>query len=109
MNKFFDLINEEKQRILKINNGRWFIIGFIPFQYCEKSKTLNTSNRVHSSVLEILKKNGVNLTSIRPLIEVKEGVKDKDKDKDKDKRRSLRGREGGEKLTYTKKNIQDNP
>jgi len=36
------------------------------------------------SILEVLKKHEVKLTSIRGLIEVREGVKDKDKDKDKD-------------------------
>lgn len=102
LNKFLTLINEEKERIFTLDNGRWFIVGFIPFQYCDRGRILNTNNRVHASVLEILKKNGVNLTLIRPLIEVKEGVKDKDKD---NKGGSMRG----EKLTYEKRKQPDDP
>ena len=58
------------------------INGFIPFQY---GTILNENNRVHRSIIELLKLNEVNLGSIKPLIEIIQGVKDKDKDKDKDK------------------------
>lgn len=74
--------NGDGRRIIKLKNGHWFIPGFIPFQYGNK---LNMANRVHYSVFNVLEKEGVNLTSIRPQIEVTQGLKDKDKDKDKDK------------------------
>jgi hypothetical protein len=72
--KFF---NEGEKRIEVFSSGdKWFIRPFIEFQY----GTLNPSNRVHLSILNILKKN-----KIKPLISPLLGVKDKDKDKDKEK------------------------
>ena len=72
--KFF---NEGEARIETFDRGdKWFIRPFIEFQY----GTLNPSNRVHLSILNILKKN-----KIKPLISPLLGAKDKDKDKDKEK------------------------
>lgn len=73
------LFNFEKQRVRQLSNGRWLIEDFFTFQY---GKNANPSNRVHSSIIKILQENEVNLTSIRGLIDLKDGVKDKDKDKD---------------------------
>ena len=72
--KFF---NEGEKRIEVFSDGeKWFIRPFIEFQY----GTLNPNNRVHLSILNILKKN-----KIKPLISPLLGAKDKDKDKDMDK------------------------
>jgi hypothetical protein len=62
---------------------RWFIKDFIEFQY----RGLDESNRVHNSVINILKRHGLFKGLIRPLYEPKAKDKDKDqlKDKDKDK------------------------
>ena len=62
---------------------RWFIKDFIEFQY----RGLDESNRVHNSVINILKRHGLYKVHIRPLYEAKDIYKDKDqlKDKDKDK------------------------
>jgi len=62
---------------------RWFIKDFIEFQY----RGLDESNRVHNSVITILKRHGLYKVLIRPLYEAKDIYKDKDqlKDKDKDK------------------------
>jgi len=62
---------------------RWFIKDFIGFQY----RKLDESNRVHNSVINILKRYGLYKGHIRPLYEAKDKDKDKDqlKDKDKDK------------------------
>jgi hypothetical protein len=68
--------NEGEKRIEILPGGKWFIRPFIEFQY----GTLNPDNRVHLSILNILKKN-----KIKPLISPLLGVKDKDKDKDKEK------------------------
>ncbi len=76
------MFNDFKERVLVLENGRWFITGFIPFQYGNK---LNDSNRVHASIIALLYNNGVKLSSIRPQLEDTQGVKDKDKDKVKDK------------------------
>jgi len=86
---FLNNINLDKERMMKLANGRYFICGFIPFQY---GSVLNLNNRVHLSICNALILNKIPLNIIRPQIEVKEGVKDKDKDKD-----YLRGGTGGRK------------
>jgi hypothetical protein len=71
-----DFFNKGEDRIVILDGGsKWFIRPFIEFQYGEP---LNSSNRVHLSVIKILKAHKL-LTS--PL----QGAKDKDKEKDKDK------------------------
>lgn len=65
-------------RVQVINSGhKWFIPKFIEFQYGE----LDPNIRPHSSVIDILKKEGVYKGYKSPLL----GRKDKDKAKDKDK------------------------
>ena len=95
LNEALKMINKDKDRIIKITNGRYFIPRFIPFQY---GSVLNLNNRVHLSICNALILNKIPLDSIRPQIEVKEGVKDKDKDKD-----YLRGGTGGRK--YNSSNV----
>ena len=80
--KALKYFNVNKERINVLKNGRWFIIGFIPFQY---GMTLNSNSRVHKSILSLLKNNEVKLTSIRPQVDLIDSLKDKDMDKDKDK------------------------
>ncbi len=71
------ILDELKENIQVFDGGtKWFIPNFIEFQYGE----LKEENRVHSSVISILKK-----YNIKPLISPLQGVKDKDKDKDMDK------------------------
>ena len=89
LSEFLKAINSDKPRIVKIDNGRYFICRFIPFQY---GTVLNLNNRVHLSICNSLILNKISLDKIRPQIEVKEGVKDKDKVKD-----YLRGGTGGRK------------
>ena len=66
---------------------RWFIKDFIEFQY----RGLDESNRVHNSVITILKRHGLYKVLISFLHEAKdkdiykEQLKDKDKDKEKGK------------------------
>ncbi len=72
-------INHDKQRIRVISESIWYIEDFYVFQY---GTTLNLNNRMHYSISEILKKHGIDLTSIRGLKDLKDRVKDKDKDKD---------------------------
>ena len=61
--KFLELINTDKKRIIVLGNGRWYILGFIEFQYGNK---LNSQNRVHNSILKILNDNDVNYDSNEP-------------------------------------------
>lgn len=53
---FFSVVNGDKVRILELKNGRWYLTGFISFQYGGK---LNDNNRVHKSILAILIKNDI--------------------------------------------------
>ncbi len=80
LKKFLSLMNEEKERIIVLENGRWFITGFILFQY---GKTLNTGSKMHQSIVNLLEKNLVPYKTTSYGFEVKARVKDKDKDKEK--------------------------
>ncbi len=74
----FRRFNEGKERLTSLNCGsKWYVKEFAAFQYGE----LTEVNKVHRSVLSILKKEG----AIKPLARGVEGAKDKDKDKDTDK------------------------
>ena len=66
-----------KGRFYKVNSQKWFIVKFIEFQY----GILSEKNRVHNSVINILKKEGLYKVYRQTLI----GLKDKDKNKNKDK------------------------
>ena len=82
LNKALIFFNNGKTRIEILDCGRWFILDFFVFQY---GTTFNPLNRVHKSIQSIYSQMNIDLTSIRGLIDLKEGVKDKDKDKDKGK------------------------
>jgi len=76
-------------KIVQVDNGeKWFIVDFVDFQYGQ----LQSNNRVHHSVINILNKYGLideNLNiknqENKGLISPLQGDKDKDMDKDKDK------------------------
>jgi hypothetical protein len=53
------LINQEKERIAVLPNGRWFIKGFIEFQY---GRVLSENSSVHRGILKVLDNNGVSLS-----------------------------------------------
>jgi hypothetical protein len=76
--KALDFFNdEEKTRVIKLKNGKFFITGFFVFQYGED---LNLNNKVHFSINEIYKLQGVSIDLVRGL----KALKDMDKDKEKD-------------------------
>lgn len=93
LDTILDLINVDKERIVVLQNGRWYIKQFIQFQYGPK---LNENNRVHASIIKKLLENDLKINpenvnefevikrSIRPLREVNPSAKDKDKDKEKE-------------------------
>jgi len=98
LTEFLGYVNSDKERILVLPNGRWFLTGFIVFQYFKKEPcVLSMSNHFHRSIIEQLEKNVVPYKSGCYGFEVKEGAKvgahlppkDKDKDKDKDINTSL--------------------
>lgn len=70
-----------KGRVYPLNSEKWFIIKFIEYQY----GVLEENNRVHHSIIQILKKVGAYKLLTRPLQGAKEQEQEKDKDQDKDK------------------------
>jgi hypothetical protein len=82
------IFNRGEKRIRVLNGGsKWFIVPFIEFQYGE----LNPQNKVHNSVLSLLKKSCVKGFA-SPLQGAKDKDKEKDMDKDKEKNRRTDGR-----------------
>lgn len=81
-----DYFNKGKVRIREINSSLWLIEEFFVYQY---GTTLNDKNRVHNSIKNEYIKYNIELGSIRGLLDLKEGVKDKDKDIVLDKERGL--------------------
>lgn len=86
LNTFFRMVTADSPRIVKLNNGRWFLPGFINFQWFNKKKSFNLSlsNRLHKSLYEILTINEISLTSVRGLKEVLKTSMDMDMEKDKE-------------------------
>ena len=73
--KFF---NHKQKRIIIVNHGdKWFIKPFVEFQY----GILNPDNKVHRSVINELKRNGISKEFVSPL----QGAKDKEQEQDKEK------------------------
>lgn len=71
---------ENSDRVQVIHGGqKWFIRDFIEFQYGE----LNSANRVHKSIIELLKREKIKPLG-RAIKAPSNGAKDKDQDKDKD-------------------------
>lgn len=88
--KAIEFFNAGKLRIRVVKISSWLIEDFFVYQY---GGVFNEANKVHKGVLSIYKKLGINIDSVRGLIEIKLtpkkpldspylGVKDKDKDKD---------------------------
>jgi len=82
---------------------RWFIKDFIEFQY----RGLDESNRVHNSVINILKRHGLFKGLIRPLYEAKDKdiYKDQDKVKEKDKEKGKNSKKNQLKKIESELNI----
>jgi hypothetical protein len=94
-----ELFNEKETRVVEIDGGaKWFIPGFIDFQYGK----LKENNRAHLSVITILSRAGLldadnNPIQNKPLVSPFEGAKYKDMDKDKELDKDITG--NGEVLT----------
>ncbi|MDQ7818728.1 MAG: hypothetical protein RDU14_17005 [Melioribacteraceae bacterium] len=81
------------KQIIELDGGkRWFLIDFIEFQYNCDINSLNPSNNVHKSIIQILKKYDIYTLlqgATEGLLSPLQGAKDKDKeqaiDMDKDK------------------------
>lgn len=82
--EFFN--DEEKTRLIKLENGKFFIPGFFVFQYGEE---MNLNNKVHFSIYQIYKSNGVCTDLVRGLKALKDMDKEKDKGKGKNKNKKV--------------------
>lgn len=86
LDSFFKKVNGDKQRITILENGRWFIPGFIKFQYFNKQEEFDLllNNPLHKSIYQSLVANQISLGAVRGLTAVYQPSKDKDKVKDKE-------------------------
>lgn len=75
--KVLEYFNKDKVRIRVVNKSVWFIEDFFVFQY---GTTMNLNNRLHSSIEKLYSKFDLKLTSIRGVLDLIDGVKEKDKD-----------------------------
>jgi len=71
---FLSIVNGDKIRIIELENGRWYLTGFISFQYGGK---LNVNNRVHKSILSVLTKNNITwVDDVKPQLELLEDTQE---------------------------------
>jgi hypothetical protein len=70
--------NSGKDRVRVVNKSVWLIEDFFVFQY---GTTINLNNRLHESIEKLYTKLDLKLSSIRGVLDLIYGVKDKDKDK----------------------------
>lgn len=61
LDEILEDINEDKERIKVLQNGRWLLVEFFTFQYGTK---LKMNNRFHISVKDIWDKNDINPSEI---------------------------------------------
>lgn len=82
LDSFLEKVNGDKERILVLGNGRWFILGFIKFQWFNKkpSFVLNLGNKLHKSLFVLLNSNNIPLTKVRGLEEVLETSRERERD-----------------------------
>jgi hypothetical protein len=86
--------NIGKERVRVINESLWLIEDFFSFQY---GHSFNINNPMHRGIKLLYDRNGIELTSIRGLKEVKLTLKEKDKDTVLDNQSSVRNTEGQDK------------
>lgn len=72
LDSLFQKMNGGAQRVLLLENGRWFLTGYILFQWFNKKKTFDLvlTNRLHLSLYKILMENQIPLKKVRGLKEV---------------------------------------
>lgn len=79
LDSFRQKVNGDKERILLLDNGRWFLSGFIKYQWFNKKNgfSLNLGNNLHKSIYNILVSNAVPLEKIRGLTRVLEASRER--------------------------------
>lgn len=81
--EFLSSVNKEQVRVLVLDNGRWWLTGFIE----DQCKTLNLSDHInpHKGVINSIRFNNIPYKSYGYTLTLQKGtggVKDKDQDKD---------------------------
>lgn len=86
LDSFLKRVNGDKERILVLDNGRWFLPGFIQVQWFNKDSffDLNPKNRFHSHIIKLLDNNNISRGLVRGLKGVLTPPIDIDMDKVKD-------------------------
>ncbi len=94
LDSFLKKVNGDKQRIVVLDNGRWFLPGFIKYQWFTKQDSFDLvlSNYHHLNMYKLLSANNINVLMVWGLRQVLEGspktsmvmVKDKEIVKQKD-------------------------
>lgn len=81
--EFLNAVNNDSKRIIVLENGRWWITGFIEDQY--RTMILNEMNKAHKGILNSIRFNNVPFESIgykiaptKPL----QGAKEQEQEKD---------------------------
>jgi len=87
--KEIEAINKSKLQIIKLENGRFFVIDFIEFQNKVKIENLNPNFNPHKGILASLNKNNVLSTLVQPLGNPSEGLQGKGMGKGIDKDKSI--------------------
>lgn len=84
LDSFLKKVNGDKQRMTVLENGRWFIPGFIQYQWFTKQQSFNLvlTNPRHKHIYEILISNNIHLSKVRGLKEVFQTSKAKAKDEE---------------------------
>jgi hypothetical protein len=72
LDSFLQKVNADKERILRLEDGTWYLTGYIKFQWFNKKKSFDLvlSNKLHLSIITELKEHKVPLQKVRGLREV---------------------------------------
>lgn len=75
LDSFLKKVNGDKQRIMVLDNGRWFISGFIKYQWFTKQDSFDLvlSNYHHLNLYKLLSANNINVLMVWGLRQVLEG------------------------------------
>ncbi|MEX0661159.1 MAG: hypothetical protein WEA58_04675 [Balneolaceae bacterium] len=56
---FVMAVNNSEERIIQLDSGAWFIVGFVEFQYCKGNKPLSNKSPAHKSYIGIMHERGL--------------------------------------------------
>ena len=76
LDSFLKKVNGDKKRIIALDNGRWFLPGFIKYQWFTKKDSFDLVLSIphHLNLYNLLKSNNINVLSLRGCQGVREGL-----------------------------------